>query len=168
MSINLKLDDTLENNKQKLLKMEKKVRQNELKLYPYENWIDNKYVNLNEKEMILESIINNIKEWRTGLFELERHNKILGSFCIINCSSCKKWFDEECMNNIREGCHEPISFNIFMKKYEKLNYTCGPKCKFISKNLDNNIKEDYLKKIKARREKVEDVEKLRIGYRVAL
>ena len=50
MSNNLKFDDELENNKQKLVKMEKKVRQNELKLYPYENWINNKYVNLDEKE----------------------------------------------------------------------------------------------------------------------
>tara|TARA_B110000908_G_C10263563_1_gene461323 strand:- start:4059 stop:5582 length:1524 start_codon:yes stop_codon:yes gene_type:complete len=163
-----KIDKKLEQSKEKLIEMEQNVRKNELKLYPFDNWINNKYVNTQEKEMILEAIINDIKEWRTSLFELEQENKILGSFCIIHCTSCKKWFDDECINNINNNIVDPISFNIFMKKYEKLNYTCGPNCKFIKNNMNKEVKDIYIQNINNRRTKLESVEKLRIGYRVAL
>ena len=166
----IKIENNTEINKNKedLNRTKLEIRINEIKLDPFNNWINDKFVNIDEKKLLLDSIINDIKEWRTAKFELEKENKILGSFCIIKCTGCKEWFDMECIKNMENHISDPISFDHFMKKYEKLNYTCGPKCKFIDKNISEKLKKEYLEKIKNRRIKLETIEKLKIGYKVAL
>ena len=81
----IKIENNTEINKNKedLNRTKLEIRINEIKLDPFNNWINDKFVNIDEKKLLLDSIINDIKEWRTAKFELEKENKILGSVILI-------------------------------------------------------------------------------------
>lgn len=166
----IKIDNDAENrlnkNKDDLNDIKKEIRNNEIKLNSFNYWINNKYVNLDEKKMLYDSIVNEIKEWRMAVFNMNKSTKKFISYCILNCESCRKWYNME--NNGYSKNKEPtelIHHTLFMKKYEKLNYVCCTKCRYLQHN--DNIIEEYNKRLKDMKEKEEDLEKLNIGYIVA-
>ena len=162
------MEDRLNQTQDELNNIKKEIRRNEIKLNPFYSWINDNYVNIQEKEMLFDSIINEIKDWRTATFELERVTKKLGSFCILNCDSCRKWFDMECLKYSSDNdIKEPIPHNIFMKKYEKLNYKCGPSCKYLNLSNEDPIIKEYNDRLNEMKLNEEIVEKLSIGYKVA-
>lgn len=168
MKINNNVENKLNQTQEELNRIKKEVRINEIKLNSFNYWINNKYVNIDEKKMIYDSILNEIKDWRMAMFEMNKSIKILGSYCILNCDSCRKWFDRECIEYSKNNnINEPIPHSIFIKNYEKLNYKCGPKCCYLRLDKDDPILNNYQIKLKDMKEKEEKLERLNIGYTVA-
>ena len=138
----------------------------DINLHPLESYAKNKYKNLDEKNELVDLIINDIKEWKNACSQLDREDNYLGSFCITKCDSCFDWYVKMCEIYSEENNGESMKWSEFFNEYEKFNYTCGSDCKLL--NLDENLKKEYNDKQHHRKEILKKVQELQIGYRVAL
>ena len=68
------VEDRLNQTQDELNNIKKEIRRNEIKLNPFYSWINDNYVNIQEKEMLFDSIINEIKYWRTATFVANNRN----------------------------------------------------------------------------------------------
>jgi hypothetical protein len=138
----------------------------DINLHPLESYSKNKYTNLDEKNELVDLIIDDIKEWKNACSQLDREDNYLGSFCITNCNSCFDWYLKMCENYSNDNDGDSMKWSTFFTEYEKFNYTCGTDCKLIK--LDEELKKEYMNKQHNRKEKLKIVQELQIGYRVAL
>ena len=138
----------------------------DIRLHPYESYSKNKYKNLEEKNELVDLIIDDIKDWKNACSQLDREDNYLGSFCITNCESCFNWYLKMCENYSEQFEGESMKWSVFFDEYEKFNYTCGSDCHLIS--LSEELKKEYMSKQHNRKEKLKTVQELQIGYRVAL
>ena len=138
----------------------------DINLHPLESYAKNKYKNLDEKNDLVDLIINDIKEWKNACSQLDREDNYLGSFCITKCDSCFDWYVKMCEIYSEENNGESMKWSDFFNEFEKFNYTCGSDCKLL--NLDENLKKEYNDKQHHRKEILKKVQELQIGYRVAL
>ena len=138
----------------------------DIRLHPYESYSKNKYKNLEEKNELVDLIIDDIKDWKNACSQLDREDNYLGSFCITNCESCFNWYLKMCENYSEQFEGESMKWSVFFDEYEKFNYTCGSDCHLIG--LSEELKKEYMSKQHNRKEKLKTVQELQIGYRVAL
>ena len=143
-----------------------KIEHVDINLHPLESYSKNKYKNLDEKNELVDLIIDDIKDWKKACSQLDREDNYLGSFCITNCDSCFQWYLKMCENYSEEFDGESMKWSVFFNEYEKFNYTCGSECKLIK--LNEKLKKEYMDKQHNRKEKLKIVQELQIGYRVAL
>lgn len=136
-------------------------------LHPLESYTKDKYTTLDEKNDLLDLIIDDIKEWKDACSQLDREDNYLGSFCITKCPTCYQWYLKMCEMYSDENNGESMKWNYFFSEYEKFNYTCGlESCKLTS--LDEDLKKEYHLKQHNRKEMLKKVQELQIDYRVAL
>ena len=136
-------------------------------LHPLESYTRDKYTTLNEKNDLLDLIIDDIKEWKDACSQLDREDNYLGSFCITKCPTCYQWYLKMCEIYSEENNGESMKWSYFFSEYEKFNYTCGlESCKLTS--LDDNLKKEYNDKQHNRKNMLKKVQELQIDYRVAL
>jgi hypothetical protein len=136
-------------------------------LHPLESYTRDKYTTLDEKNDLLDLIIDDIKEWKDACSQLDREDNYLGSFCITKCPTCYQWYLKMCEMYSEENNGESMKWSYFFSEYEKFNYTCGlESCKLTS--LDNDLKNEYHEKQHNRKNMLKKVQELQIDYRVAL
>lgn len=136
-------------------------------LHPLESYTRDKYTTLDEKNDLLDLIIDDIKEWKDACSQLDREDNYLGSFCITKCPTCYQWYLKMCEMYSEENNGESMKWSYFFSEYEKFNYTCGlESCKLTS--LDDNLKNEYNDKQHNRKNMLKKVQELQIDYRVAL
>lgn len=136
-------------------------------LHPLESYTRDKYTTLDEKNDLLDLIIDDIKEWKDACSQLDREDNYLGSFCITKCPTCYQWYLKMCEMYSEENNGESMKWSYFFSEYEKFNYTCGlESCKLTS--LDDNLKGEYNDKQHNRKNMLKKVQELQIDYRVAL
>ena len=136
-------------------------------LHPLESYTRDKYTTLDEKNDLLDLIIDDIKEWKDACSQLDREDNYLGSFCITKCPTCYQWYLKMCEIYSEENNGESMKWSYFFNEYEKFNYTCGlESCKLTS--LDDNLKKEYNDKQHNRKNMLKKVQELQIDYRVAL
>jgi hypothetical protein len=136
-------------------------------LHPLESYTRDKYTTLDEKNDLLDLIIDDIKEWKDACSQLDREDNYLGSFCITKCPTCYQWYLKMCEMYSEENNGESMKWSYFFSEYEKFNYTCGlESCKLTS--LDDNLKNEYNDKQHNRKKMLKKVQELQIDYRVAL
>ena len=136
-------------------------------LHPLESYTRDKYTTLDEKNDLLDLIIDDIKEWKDACSQLDREDNYLGSFCITKCPTCYQWYLKMCEMYSEENNGESMKWSYFFNEYEKFNYTCGlESCKLTS--LDDNLKKEYNDKQHNRKNMLKKVQELQIDYRVAL
>lgn len=136
-------------------------------LHPLESYTRDKYTTLDEKNDLLDLIIDDIKEWKDACSQLDREDNYLGSFCITKCPTCYQWYLKMCEMYSEENNGESMKWSYFFSEYEKFNYTCGlESCKLTS--LDDNLKKEYNDKQHNRKNMLKKVQELQIDYRVAL
>ena len=136
-------------------------------LHPLESYTRDKYTTLDEKNDLLDLIIDDIKEWKDACSQLDREDNYLGSFCITKCPTCYQWYLKMCEIYSEENNGDSMKWSYFFNEYEKFNYTCGlESCKLTS--LDDNLKKEYNDKQHSRKNMLKKVQELQIDYRVAL
>ena len=136
-------------------------------LHPLESYTRDKYTTLDEKNDLLDLIIDDIKEWKDARSQLDREDNYLGSFCITKCPTCYQWYLKMCEIYSEENNGDSMKWSYFFNEYEKFNYTCGlESCKLTS--LDDNLKKEYNDKQHSRKNMLKKVQELQIDYRVAL
>ena len=135
-------------------------------LHPLESYTKDKYNTLDEKNELLDLIINDIKEWKDACSQLDREDNYLGSFCITKCPTCYQWYLKMCEMYSDENNGESMKWSYFFSEYEKFNYTCGlESCSLAS--LDEKLMKEYHEKQHNRKNMLKLVQELQIGYRVA-
>jgi hypothetical protein len=136
-------------------------------LHPLESYTRDKYTTIDEKNDLLDLIIDDIKEWKDACSQLDREDNYLGSFCITKCPTCYQWYLKMCELYSEENNGDSMKWSYFFSEYEKFNYTCGlESCKLTS--LDDNLKNEYNDKQHNRKNMLKKVQELQIDYRVAL
>ena len=95
----------------------------DINLHPLESYAKNKYTNLDEKNDLVDLIINDIKEWKNACSQLDREDNYLGSFCITKCDSCFEWYVKMCEIYSEENNGESMKWSDFFNEFEKFNYT---------------------------------------------
>ena len=136
-------------------------------LHPLESYTKDKYNTLDEKNDLLDLIIDDIKEWKDACSQLDREDNYLGSFCITKCTTCYQWYLKMLEDYSEQNNNETMKWSTFFEDYEKFNYTCGlESCALLS--LDDKQTKEYHEKQHNRKEMYKKVQELQIGYRVAL
>ena len=133
-------------------------------LHPLESYTRDKYTTLDEKNDLLDLIIDDIKEWKDACSQLDREDNYLGSFCITKCPTCYQWYLKMCELYSEENNGDSMKWSYFFSEYEKFNYTCGlESCKLTS--LDNDLKNEYHEKQHNRKNMLKKVQELQIDKR---
>ena len=136
-------------------------------LHPLESYVKDKYNTIEEKNELLDLIIDDIKEWKDACSKLDREDNYLGSYCITKCNTCFLWYLKMCKMYSDENNGESMKWSTFFEEFEKFNYTCGNEsCALLS--LNDEQKKEYYTKQHHRKEILQKVQELQIGYRVAL
>lgn len=136
-------------------------------LHPLESYTKDKFTTIDEKNDLLDLIIDDIKEWKDACSQLDREDNYLGSFCITKCPTCYQWYFKMCELYSEDNNGESMKWSYFFSEYEKFNYTCGlESCSLTS--LDEKLKKEYHQKQHNRKEMLKKVQELQIDYKVAL